>query len=232
MAKLYFYYSAMNAGKTTTLLQSAHNYHERGMRTLILTPRLDDRHGEGVVASRIGLKARGLIFERADDLQAMALSDVNKHGALHCVLVDEAQFLDKRQVWQLTEIVDRMQVPVLAYGLRTDFRGELFEGSQYLLAWADNLIEIKTICHTGRKATMVVRVDEHGRAVTDGPQVEIGGNERYVSVSRPEFKKIVAGEGRIELQQPQLPLGPALLRMESRPSESPHDDGTAFRNPG
>jgi len=231
MAKLYFYYSAMNAGKTTTLLQSAHNYHERGMRTLILTPRLDDRHGEGVVASRIGLKARGLIFERADDLQAMALSDVDKHGALHCVLVDEAQFLDKRQVWQLTEIVDRMRVPVLAYGLRTDFRGELFEGSQYLLAWADNLIEIKTICHTGRKATMVVRVDEHGRAVTDGPQVEIGGNERYVSVSRPEFKKIVAGEGRIELQQPQLPLGPALPRTESRPSESLHDDGGAFREP-
>ena len=207
MAKLYFYYSAMNAGKTTTLLQSAHNYHERGMRTLILTPRLDDRFGEGVVASRIGLRARGLIFERGDDLQAMALSDIDRQGPLHCVLVDEAQFLSKQQVWQLTEIVDRIKVPVLAYGLRTDFRGELFEGSQYLLAWADNLSEIKTICHTGRKATMVVRVDEHGRAVTDGPQVEIGGNERYVSVSRPEFKKIVAGEGRIELQQPQLPLG-------------------------
>ena len=204
MAKLYFYYSAMNAGKTTTLLQSAHNYHERGMRTLILTPRLDDRHGEGVVASRIGLKARGLIFERADDLQAMALWDVDKYGALHCVLVDEAQFLDKRQVWQLTEIVDRMRVPVLAYGLRTDFRGELFEGSQYLLAWADNLIEIKTICHTGRKATMVVRVDEHGRAVTDGPQVEIGGNDRYVSVSRAEYKKVMRGEGRIDPQQPPL----------------------------
>ena len=209
MAKLYFYYSAMNAGKTTTLLQSAHNYHERGMRTLILTPRLDDRAGVGMVASRIGLRARGLIFERGDDLQAIALSDIDKHGPLHCVLVDEAQFLSKRQVWQLTEIVDRLKVPVLAYGLRTDFRGELFEGSQYLLAWADNLAEIKTICHTGRKATMVVRVDEHGRAVTDGPQVEIGGNERYVSVSRPEFKKIVAGEGRIELQQPQLPLGHA-----------------------
>src|SRR5688572_11930773 len=211
MAKLYFYYSAMNAGKTTTLLQSAHNYHERGMRTLILTPRLDDRYGEGVVASRIGLRARGLIFERGDDLQAMALSDIDRQGPLHCVLVDEAQFLTKQQVWQLTEIVDRIKVPVLAYGLRTDFRGELFEGSQYLLAWADNLSEIKTICHTGRKATMVVRVDEHGRAVTDGPQVEIGGNERYVSVSRPEFKKIVAGEGRIELQQPQLPLGRAAV---------------------
>lgn len=209
MAKLYFYYSAMNAGKTTTLLQSAHNYHERGMRTLILTPRLDDRFGEGVVASRIGLRARGLIFERGDDLQAMTLSDIDRLGPLHCVLVDEAQFLSKQQVWQLTEIVDRIKVPVLAYGLRTDFRGELFEGSQYLLAWADNLSEIKTICHTGRKATMVVRVDENGRALTDGPQVEIGGNERYVSVSRPEFKKIVAGEGRLELQQPQLPLGRA-----------------------
>jgi thymidine kinase len=215
MAKLYFYYSAMNAGKTTTLLQSAHNYHERGMRTLILTPRLDDRYGEGIVASRIGLKARGLIFEREHDLQAMTQADIDLHGPLHCVLVDEAQFLSRQQVWQLTEIVDRLRIPVLAYGLRTDFRGELFEGSQYLLAWADNLSEIKTICHTGRKATMVVRVDEHGRAVTDGPQVEIGGNERYVSVSRPEFKKIVAGEGRIELQQPRLALEP------------PHDGASA-----
>ncbi len=206
MAKLYFYYSAMNAGKTTTLLQSAHNYHERGMRTLILTPRLDDRYGEGVVASRIGLKANGRIFERSDDLLAMTRSDVVANGALNCVLVDEAQFLSKQQVWQLTEIVDELNIPVLAYGLRTDFRGELFEGSQYLLAWADSFTEIKTICHTGRKATMVVRVDEHGRAVTQGPQVEIGGNDRYVSVSRAEFKKITSGEGRIELKQAELPL--------------------------
>jgi len=207
MAKLYFYYSAMNAGKTTTLLQSAHNYRERGMRTLIYTPRLDDRYGEGVVASRIGLRANGRIFERADDLQAMTSQDIAANGTVHCVLVDEAQFLSKAQVWQLTEIVDVLNIPVLAYGLRTDFRGELFEGSQYLLAWADSFTEIKTICHTGKKATMVVRVDEHGRAVTDGPQVQIGGNERYVSVSRAEFKKIVRGEGRIELQQPELPLG-------------------------
>ena len=206
MAKLYFYYSAMNAGKTTTLLQSAHNYTERGMRTLILTPKLDNRFGEGVVASRIGLSSRGLIFERDDDLEQLAREDIERHGALHCVLVDEAQFLGKRQVWQLTEIVDRLRIPVLAYGLRTDFRGELFEGSQYLLAWADSLTEIKTICHTGKKATMVVRVDEHGRAITDGPQVEIGGNDRYVSVSRSEFKKITAGEGRLELQQPRLPF--------------------------
>lgn len=207
MAKLYFYYSAMNAGKTTTLLQSAHNYHERGMRTLILTPKLDNRYGEGLVASRIGLKARGTVFTRDDDLQALAEADIAAHGPLHCVLVDESQFLSKRQVWQLGEIVDRLNIPVLAYGLRTDFRGELFEGSQYLLAWADNLVEIKTICHSGRKATMVLRVDEAGRAITDGPQVEIGGNERYVSVSRGEFKKVMAGEGRIDLQQPQLPLG-------------------------
>jgi thymidine kinase len=206
MAKLYFYYSAMNAGKTTTLLQSAHNYHERGMRTLILTPRLDDRYGEGVVASRIGLTARGHIFERNEDILALVRADVATHGVLHCVLVDEAQFLSKAQAWALTDVVDELDIPVLAYGLRTDFRGELFEGSQYLLAWADSLTEIKTICHTGRKATMVVRVDEHGRAITDGPQIEIGGNERYVSVSRAEFKKITAGHGRIELQQPQLPL--------------------------
>jgi thymidine kinase len=168
MAKLYFYYSAMNAGKTTTLLQSAHNYHERGMRTLILTPRLDDRYGVGMVQSRIGLKAPGRIFDRGEDLEAIALNDRNLHGALHCVLVDEAQFLSKSQVWQLTEIVDRLHIPVLAFGLRTDFRGELFEGSQYLLAWADTLGEIKTICHTGRKATMVVRVDDEGRALTEG----------------------------------------------------------------
>ena len=207
MAKLYFYYSAMNAGKTTTLLQSAHNYHERGMRTLILTPRLDTRAGEGVVASRIGLQARGTVFTRDDDLERIARDDAALRGALGCVLVDEAQFLSKAQVWQLTEIVDALNVPVLAYGLRTDFRGELFEGSQYLLAWADNLVEIKTICHTGRKATMVVRVDEHGHAVTDGPQVEIGGNDRYVSVSRGEFKKIMAGEGHIDPMQAPLPLG-------------------------
>ncbi|MGA9334945.1 MAG: thymidine kinase [Rudaea sp.] len=207
MAKFYFYYSAMNAGKTTTLLQSAHNYHERGMRTLILTPQLDDRAGTGVVASRIGLKAIGHMFTRADDLLHIAHADIAAHGALHCVLVDEAQFLSRAQVWQLSDIVDNLRIPVLAYGLRTDFRGELFEGSQYLLAWADELTEIKTICHSGKKATMVVRVDEHGRVVTDGPQVQIGGNERYVSVSRAEFKKIVAGEGRIELQQSTLPLG-------------------------
>ncbi|HET7267309.1 MAG TPA: thymidine kinase [Oleiagrimonas sp.] len=206
MAKLYFYYSAMNAGKTTTLLQSAYNYHERGMRTLILTPALDHRYGEGVVASRIGLKAKALRFADDADLLATVRADVDAHGKIGCVLADEAQFLTRTQVWQLSDVVDEMRIPVLAYGLRTDFRGELFEGSRYLLAWADELSEIKTICHTGSKATMVVRVDEAGRAVTDGPQVEIGGNDRYVSVSRAEFKKITRGQGRIELQQDVLPL--------------------------
>ena len=206
MAKLHFYFSAMNAGKTTTLLQSAYNYQERGMRTLILTPALDRRAGAGVVASRIGLSAEGIAFDRDQDLERILQADITAHGRLHCVLVDEAQFLTQAQDWQLTDVVDRLGVPVLAYGLRTDFRGELFEGSQYLLAWADELVEIKTICHSGRKATMVVRVDDQGRAITDGPQVEIGGNERYVSVSRAEYKKIVAGQHRIELQQPVLPL--------------------------
>lgn len=207
MAKLYFYYSAMNAGKTTSLLQSAWNYRERGMRTLILTPSLNRRDGEGVVASRIGLKADARRFEPGENLLELVNADIQMHGALHCVFVDEAQFLSKAQVWQLSDVVDRLGVPVLAFGLRTDFRGELFEGSRHLLAWADKLEEIKTICHTGRKATMVVRVDEHGRAVTEGPQVEIGGNDRYVSVSRAEFKHITEGRGRIELQQSVLPLG-------------------------
>ncbi len=191
MAKLYFYYSAMNAGKTTTLLQSAYNYHERGMRTLILVPLIDDRAGVGVVASRIGLTAPARAFGCDDDLLAITRADIAEHGELGCVLVDEAQFLSKAQVWQLTDIVDRLDIPVLAYGLRTDFRGELFDGSQHLLAWADNLVELKTICHTGKKATMVVRVDADGIAATAGPQVEIGGNGRYVSVSRAEFKKIM-----------------------------------------
>ncbi|KGQ19131.1 Thymidine kinase [Lysobacter dokdonensis DS-58] len=205
MAKLYFYYSAMNAGKTTTLLQSAHNYRERGMRVLVFTPALDDRAGKaGVVASRIGLRSEGDAFGRTDDLLARVEADISAKGKLDCVLVDEAQFLSKPQVWQLSEVVDQLRIPVLCYGLRTDFRGELFEGSQYLLAWADELTEIKTICHTGKKATMTVRVDERGHAVQAGPQVEIGGNDRYVSVSRAEFKKVMRGEGTIDPMQPSL----------------------------
>jgi thymidine kinase len=206
MAKLYFYYSAMNAGKTTTLLQSAHNYRERGMRVLILTPRLDDRAGPGVVASRIGLQAEGTTFTGDDDLLRLVDAELAESGRLHCVLVDEAQFLSRAQVWQLSEVVDQRGIPVLCYGLRTDFRGELFEGSQYLLAWADELSEIKTICHTGAKATMTVRVDAAGRVVQDGPQVEIGGNQRYVSVSRAEYKKITRGESTMAPQQGLLPF--------------------------
>ncbi len=206
MAKLFFYYSAMNAGKTTTLLQSAYNYRERGMRTLILTPKLDDRAGEGMVSSRIGLQSRATVFRSDDDLLALVRADIEANGKLDCLLVDEAQFLNRAQVWQLSDVVDVLNIPVLAYGLRTDFRGELFEGSRELLALADNLIEIKTICHTGKKATMVVRVDAQGRAVTAGPQVEIGGNERYLSVSRAEFKKIMSGEGQVDLHQPPLPF--------------------------
>ncbi|MDQ3578348.1 MAG: thymidine kinase [Actinomycetota bacterium] len=192
MAKLYFYYSAMNAGKTTTLLQSAYNYHERFMTTLILTPRINNRDGEGMVTSRIGLAAQGRVFEPSEDLFEV----VEAGEKPHCVLVDEAQFLTKGQVWQLGDVVDRLGIPVLAYGLRTDFRGELFEGSQYLLAWADSLVEIKTICHTGRKATMVVRTDADGNPVVGGPQVEIGGNERYISVTRHEYKRLTTGNER------------------------------------
>jgi len=158
------------------------------------------------VASRIGLQAQGVAFDRDKDLQALVEHDIGARGRLDCVLVDEAQFLTRAQVWQLGEVVDVLRVPVLCYGLRTDFQGELFEGSQYLLAWADELTEIKTICHTGSKATMTVRVDEHGQAVHTGPQVEIGGNERYVSVSRAEFKRISRGEGRIDPLQTPLPL--------------------------
>jgi len=202
MAKLYFRYSAMNAGKSTALLQVAHNYEENGRRVAIFTAEIDHRFGIGVVTSRLGPQRAVETFDDKTEFYARFSRDRD----LSCVLVDEAQFLTRAQVWQLGDVVDALGIPVLAYGLRTDFRGELFEGSQYLLAWADNLVEIKTICHTGKKATMVVRVDDHGRAITEGPQVEIGGNERYVSVSRAEFKKIVAGEGRIELMQPVLPL--------------------------
>jgi thymidine kinase len=192
MAKLYFYYSAMNAGKTTALLQSAHNYRERGMNPLLYTPQLDDRYEVGVIKSRIGLKSPALIFAGDSNLLEMTRAQLDERN-IHCVLVDEAQFLKRDQVYQLTEVVDELGIPVLCFGLRTDFQGELFEGSQYLLAWADELQELKTICHTGRKATMVVRVDEHGYAVQQGSQIEIGGNERYVSVSRKEFKSVFTG---------------------------------------
>ena len=201
MAKLYFYYSAMNAGKTTLLLQSAHNYRERGMNPVLFTPALDDRFAVGVIKSRIGLQSDAVAFTRDSDLfesVQTGLADQN----VHCVLVDEAQFLTRNQVFQLTEVVDRLNIPVLCFGLRTDFQGELFEGSRYLLAWGDQLDELKTICHTGKKATMVVRVDDQGYALREGSQVVIGGNERYVSVSRKEFKDIFFAGKQIKVIDP------------------------------
>ena len=201
MAKLYFNYSSMNAGKTTVLLQSAHNYRERGMTPMLFTPKLDDRYGEGWIKSRIGLQARATIFVPEDDLFEATRAQLKERN-IHCVLVDEAQFLSRDQVYQLSEIVDRLNIPVLCFGLRTDFQGELFEGSKYLLAWADVLSEIKTICHTGRKANMVVRVDDEGYALKEGAQVEIGGNERYVSVSRGEFKRVFFGGQKIKFIEP------------------------------
>ena len=201
MAKLYFNYSSMNAGKTTVLLQSAHNYRERGMTPMLFTPKLDDRYGEGWIRSRIGLQSRATIFTAKDDLFEITRAQLEDRN-IHCVLVDEAQFLTRDQVYQLSEVVDRLNIPVLCFGLRTDFQGELFEGSKYLLAWADELNEIKTICHTGRKANMVVRVDDEGYALKEGAQIEIGGNERYVSVSRAEFKKVFIGGQRIKFIEP------------------------------
>jgi thymidine kinase len=188
MAKLYFYYSAMNAGKSTILLQSSYNYRERGMHTLVLTPAIDTRAGVGKVTSRIGLEAAAVTFTSSDDLLQLARA-AHANQPLSCVLVDEAQFLTKTQVWQLTEVADMLHIPVLCYGIRTDFLGHLFEGSEALLAWADNITELKTICHCGRKATMHLRLGADGRAVREGAQIEIGGNERYLSVCRKHFKQ-------------------------------------------
>lgn len=186
LAKLYFYYSAMNAGKSTSLLQSSHNYNERGMQTLLFTPQIDDRFGANKVTTRIGLEKEANTFDESMDFFSYVEAKL-PNPKLKCVLIDEAQFLSKQQVQQLARVADDLGVPVLAYGIRTDFRQEPFEGSKYLLAWADELTEIKTICHCGRKATMNLRVDASGQAVFDGEQVEIGGNERYVAVCRRHF---------------------------------------------
>ncbi|EKO3616971.1 thymidine kinase [Vibrio metschnikovii] len=188
MAQMYFYYSAMNAGKSTTLLQSSFNYQERGMTPVIFTAAIDNRFGVGKVSSRIGLEADAHLFDDTTDL-LQAISQLNTEQKRHCVLVDECQFLTREQVYQLTEVVDKLDIPVLCYGLRTDFLGELFEGSKYLLSWADKLIELKTICHCGRKANMVIRTDENGQAICEGDQVDIGGNDRYVSVCRQHYKQ-------------------------------------------
>jgi len=188
MAKLYFYYSSMNAGKSTALLQSSYNYRERGMRTVVLTPELDNRYGIGKVTSRIGIESDAVVFRPDDDLHAIVARELQA-GPLHCVLIDEAQFLSRDQVFQLSDVTDELGVPVLAYGLRTDFRGEPFEGSKYLLAWADVLNELKAICECGRKATMVLRLDADGNAIREGSQIEIGGNDRYLSMCRRHFKE-------------------------------------------
>ena len=191
MAKLYFYYSTMNAGKSTALLQASHNYEERGMRTLLYTARLDTRDG-GRIASRIGIAREARHFHAALDLHA-EISAEHARAPLACVLVDESQFLTPPQVRRLGAVVDELNIPVLCYGLRTDFRGELFPGSAQLLGWADNLIEIKSVCHCGRKASMTVRVKADGTAECEGAQVEIGGNERYVPLCRRHFSQALAG---------------------------------------
>ncbi|MDN3682383.1 thymidine kinase [Vibrio tapetis subsp. quintayensis] len=188
MAQMYFYYSAMNAGKSTTLLQSSFNYKERGMNPVIFTAALDDRYGIGKVSSRIGLQSEAQLFRTESNLFD-EIKAINEQEKRHCILIDECQFLSKEQVYQLTEVVDKLHIPVLCYGLRTDFLGELFEGSKYLLSWADKLVELKTICHCGRKANMVIRTDEEGNPIAEGDQVAIGGNDQYVSVCRQHYKE-------------------------------------------
>ena len=189
MAKLHFYYSAMNAGKSTILLQSSYNYQERGMDTLILAPAIDNRFGKHKVASRIGLQSEAFAFDISFNIYEYVAHELKKNPNVKCILIDEAQFLKKAQVQQLADITDDFGVPVLSYGLRTDFVGEPFEGSKYLLALADILIEVKTICHCGRKATMNLRVGNDGRALREGEQIEIGGNERYIAVCRKHFRE-------------------------------------------
>ncbi len=190
MAKLYFHYSTMNAGKSTLLLQAAHNYEERGMRAYLLTAALDDRAGQATIASRIGIAREAEVFAEEDDLFERVKAQ-HESAALDCAFVDEAQFLSEEQVWQLARVVDDLKLPVMCYGLRVDFRGQLFPGSRALLALADDLREVRTICHCGKRATMVARRDESGRAVTTGAQVEVGGNERYESLCRQHWREAV-----------------------------------------
>ncbi|TNE30852.1 MAG: thymidine kinase [Alphaproteobacteria bacterium] len=192
MAKLYFYYSSMNAGKSTTLLQADFNYRERGMHTMLWTAQLDDRGEEKAIESRIGLGADAHRYDGATDLWA-DVTAAHTERKLNCVLVDEAQFLTKEQVWQLARLADEAGIPVLCYGLRTDFQGELFPGSAALLGIADALVELKAVCHCGRKATMNLRVDVHGKAVKQGAQTEIGGNDRYLALCRKHFSEALAG---------------------------------------
>jgi len=190
MAKLYFYYASMNAGKSTTLLQSSFNYRERGMETMLFTAAIDDRDAPGMITSRIGLQAPATPFDAEMDLRCEVEAALEKRS-LGCVLVDEAQFLSKAQVFQLASICDELAIPVLAYGLRTDFRAELFDGSHYLLAIADVLVELKAVCGCGRKATMNLRVDANGNAVREGRQTAIGGNESYLALCRKHFMEML-----------------------------------------
>jgi len=190
MAKLYFHYSTMNAGKSTLLLQASYNYRERGMETYLLTARFDDRAGAGRIASRIGIGEDADTFDRKTDLFEKIATRL-REGPVACVFLDEAQFLSRDQVWQLARAVDDLGVPVMAYGLRVDFRGELFPGSAALLALADEMREVRTICHCGKKATMVVRKDAAGQVLTDGAQVQIGGNETYESLCRRHWRQAV-----------------------------------------
>ena len=188
MAKLHFYYSAMNAGKSTMLLQSSYNYNERGMDTLLYTPIIDDRFGIGKITTRIGLQNDALAIDVHFDIFSSVKKHISENPNIKCVLIDEAQFLTKQQVEQLTFVADFLNIPVLAYGIRTDFRGEPFEGSTYLLATADTLIELKTICFCGKKAMMNIRINENGEIMTDGEQIQIGGNERYIATCRKHFR--------------------------------------------
>jgi thymidine kinase len=190
MAKLYFQYSTMNAGKSTVLLQASHNYRERGMETYLLTARFDDRAGQGRIASRIGIGEDADTFDGSTDMYALVQARKAK-GEFACVFIDEAQFLTKDQVWQLARAVDDLRVPIMCYGLRVDFRGELFPGSAALLALADEMREVRTICHCGKKATMVVRRNADGKTMKDGAQVQIGGNETYVSLCRKHWREEV-----------------------------------------
>ena len=190
MAKLYFNYSTMNAGKSTVLLQASHNYRERGMDTYLMTAAIDGRAGEGRIASRIGISERADRFRPDDNVFAMIENRLTQ-GGIACVFIDEAQFLSEEQVWQLARAVDDLKVPVLTYGLRVDFQGKLFPGSAALLALADEMREVRTICECGRKATMVIRQDENGNTITEGAQVQIGGNETYVSLCRKHWRDAV-----------------------------------------
>ncbi|MDB2651658.1 thymidine kinase [Amylibacter sp.] len=190
MAKLYFHYSTMNAGKSTLLLQAAHNYQERGMESYLLTAQFDNRAGDARIGSRIGIGREADTFSLSDDLFYKIKKRIND-GPCACVFIDEAQFLSHEQVWQLARAVDDLKIPIMCYGLRVDFQGKLFPGSATLLALSDEMREIKTICYCGKKATMVVRQDENGVALTDGAQVQIGGNEAYVSLCRKHWREKV-----------------------------------------